>query len=199
MQSLSLLLRTGYMASMGWFHSLEKGRAVNRQLEPIPWITYSAIAFLENRVSPTHRVFEFGAGMSTLWWAGRCHSVHSVEHDHAWVAQLQSLLPTNAKVKHQDLEYAGQYCRSATAQATPFDIILVDGRDRVNCAIFSINALSDKGVIVWDDTNRQRYQPGLRYLEAKGFKRIDFEGLKPCVVEGSVTSVFYRDNNCFNL
>src|SRR6266496_5790869 len=52
----------------------------------VPWWTYRAIdvvdAWLSARPHPI-RVFEYGAGASTLWLAQRADEVHSVEHDRA--------------------------------------------------------------------------------------------------------------------
>jgi hypothetical protein len=175
------------------------GQSVDRNSNPVPWISYAAIAFLEHRVSSTHSVFEFGSGMSTLWWARKSKFVWSVEHDREWLTKVTPLLPANARVQFNELEYGGIYSQSATSTGMQFNIVSVDGRDRVNSAIFSLDALSSDGVIIWDDTNRERYGPGIRFLASKGFKRIDFEGMKPCTVEHTVTSIFYRSNNCLGI
>lgn len=53
------------------------------------WITYGATAFLESRLKPSMRVFEYGAGGSTIFIAARVGQVVSVEHDGIWVRQVQ--------------------------------------------------------------------------------------------------------------
>ena len=50
----------------------------------LPWFSYSAIDFLKIFLRKTHRVFEFGSGGSTLFFADRCASVESVEEDPSW-------------------------------------------------------------------------------------------------------------------
>lgn len=49
-----------------------------------PWLTLPAIRFLKARLRPTTRVFEWGSGMSTLWFERMCREVHSVESDPEW-------------------------------------------------------------------------------------------------------------------
>jgi hypothetical protein len=193
------IFQYGHLVSTGWIRSMVTGQSVDQHSNPVPWISYAAISFLEHRVSTALSVFEFGSGMSTLWWALKCKCVLSVEHDRKWIEKMAPLLPANAKVQFNELEYGGKYCQSAADTNMKFDIVSVDGRDRVNSAIFSLDALSSDGVILWDDTNRERYAPGIRFLASKGFKRIDFEGMKPCTIETTATSVFYRSNNCLGI
>ena len=80
-----------------------------------------------------------------------------------------------------------------------FDIILVDGRDRVNCIKQSIDCLTSNGVLILDDSQRDRYQEGIDFLHKKGFKSLEFEGLKAAHIGLSSTTIFYRTNNCFNI
>ncbi|HAY39752.1 MAG TPA: FkbM family methyltransferase, partial [Desulfobacteraceae bacterium] len=80
-----------------------------------------------------------------------------------------------------------------------FNIIVIDGRDRVNCAKNSLKALKGDGVIIWDNSEREYYQEGYSYLIQNGFRRLDFEGLGPIGIREWCTSIFYRDNNCFEI
>lgn len=42
----------GYLRSSGWFKSIVEQAPVDGQGRPLPWLTYAAIHFLENRVPP---------------------------------------------------------------------------------------------------------------------------------------------------
>ena len=81
-----------------------------------------------------------------------------------------------------------------------FDIILIDGRDRVNCALNSIEHLNERGIIIWDDTQREAYQDGYEFIKKHGFKQLELRGIIYGVpsFEGS-TSIFYREDNIFDL
>jgi predicted O-methyltransferase YrrM len=146
------------------------------------------------------RVFEFGSGFSTLWWAERVDWVTSVEHDEGWARDMAARAPENATILQVGLDYDGEYCRTAVrCDDGPFHVAIVDGRDRVNCAINCVPALRDDGVIVWDDTQRSKYRPGIDHLAAQGFKRLRFRGMAPRLARLRETSVFYRSDNCFGL
>src|SRR5882724_10582455 len=50
----------------------------------IPWFSYAAIDFLDGFVQPDMKVFEYGSGGSTLFFARRAKSVVSVEDNAKW-------------------------------------------------------------------------------------------------------------------
>jgi hypothetical protein len=86
----------GYLDKRGWFNSLD---GVPRNREGfVPWITYPAFRQLERIVKPSWRVFEYGCGSSSYWWASRAAQVFSVEHDNGWAAKVASAAPANLTV-----------------------------------------------------------------------------------------------------
>lgn len=190
---------TPYLTQRGWVESARRKESVDRDGAPVPWITYSAMDFLARRVKDDLVVFEFGSGNSTLWWADRVSEVTAVEHDLAWASRVSVTLPANATVSHVALERAGNYSKRALETQRRFDIIVVDGRDRVNCALTSLEALSPRGVMIWDNTERRRYRKGTERLRALGFRRIEFTGLAPIGTWSSETSIFYRADNCLRI
>ncbi len=58
----------------------------------LPWLTYDAINFLEKICNSDKRVFEWGSGGSTLFFAARCKDVTSIEHDTFWIQSLRDKL-----------------------------------------------------------------------------------------------------------
>ena len=188
-----------YLRATGWTLSYKTKSAVDAEERPIPWYRYAAIDFLDERAAPDQRVFEFGCGNSTLWWAERTGSVTAVEHNPEWARKVAAEAPENVTVLEVELERDGEYCRTPLRLDGEFDVVIVDGRDRVNCGIQCLDALSPRGVIVWDDSHRRRYQVGLRHLEKQGFRRVRFTGLGPISPESGETSILYRSDNCFRL
>jgi len=188
-----------FLLETGWISSLVGGESVDSDGLPIPWLTYPAVAFLARRVRPEMHVFEYGSGNSTVWWSGRVNSVTAVEHDPAWVQRVRARLPANAHVDHVPLDVDGDYCRSVHLGATRFDVVVVDGRDRVNCGLQAVEALEPGGVIVWDNSDRRRYGPGLNALAGQGFRRLPFVGLAPLGSSASETSILYREGNCLGI
>lgn len=73
-----------------WFASLRYG--ANPMRDATPWMTFSAIDFLDGVLNKNMRVFEYGSGGSTIFFARRCGEVHSVEHDRDWFNSVQAEL-----------------------------------------------------------------------------------------------------------
>lgn len=188
-----------FLAKSGWLASRASGDSIDGDGAPIPWITYPAISFLEARVVSAMDVFEFGSGNSTRWWAQRVRRVRAVEHDEAWARRLKQGLPRNASLEHVPLVAGGDYSRSACRCRDRFHIVVVDGRDRVNCALESTASLRGDGVIIWDNSERSRYKPGIDELSRRGFRQLPFRGLAPIGTWETETSILYRDGNCLGL
>jgi hypothetical protein len=183
----------------GWVRSRRENRSVDLDGRPLPWITYPAIEFLSRRVRPDLSVFEYGCGASTLWWASRVRTVVSVEHDPAWARSVSASAPPNVSIVHEPLEEQGKYARNALAHGRQFDVIVIDGRDRVRCVSPAIEALAPNGVIVFDNTDRAEYDEGYRLLRAADFRKIEFVGMGPMVVYKFETSVYYRPRNVLGI
>lgn len=165
--------------------------------QPIPWLTYSAIYFLEPRLSKKLTVFEYGSGNSTKWWAKRVGKIISVEYDKAWLEKIRPALPKNAEIIYQELN--AKYPKTILNQKGKFDLVVIDGRERVESALNSVTKLGPKGVIIWDNTDRERYQAGVKQLLKLGFKKIDFFGVVAIDNQLALTSIFYRENNILGI
>jgi len=199
LEHLHDLARHGALAHTGWLRSAREQKSVDRDGSPIPWLTYPAIALLETRIKPEFEVFEYGSGGSTLWWAKRVNRIVSCEHDESWGNQVRPRLPGNAELVLVSLEQGAAYSQAAVKTGKSFDILIIDGRDRVRCAQTWSDVLKDTGVIIWDNTDRPRYQQGIRELRDAGFKQVPLVGLAPISWALSETSILYRPNNCLGL
>lgn len=189
----------GYLAEIGWFVAYKNKASVDSNNQPIPWFTYSFIDFLQDRLNTDLHIFEFGSGNSTRYFAQKCASITSVEHDKEWYATGLKNMPKNADIQYYPLDCNGDYCRAAKKSEKKYDIIIVDGRDRVNCCKQSIGALTHEGIIILDDSERDKYQEARRILVENGFKEISFSGISPGYFYRKATSVFYKDGNCLGI
>jgi FkbM family methyltransferase len=70
-----------------WERSLQ-GEA-NSLADRRPWITFDAALPVERLVNRGSRVFEYGCGGSTLFFADRVGELFSVEHDPDWLTRVQ--------------------------------------------------------------------------------------------------------------
>lgn len=196
-RKLGTLSTRGYLADTGWIRSTLRPRGALDLADPMPWATYPFVSFIGARLHPRLRVFEYGAGTSTLYYAARTAAVFAVEHDATFLRRLTPHLPANARVEFQ-AEGSEAYVHAVDG-AAPFDLVIVDGRDRVRCATAALAALAPGGVLVLDDAERQEYAPAPALLSQAGFRRLDFNGLAAGIVHAKTTAVFYRPNNCLGL
>lgn len=172
----------------------------NREVNP--WWSEAAVYFVKDKIKACNnlRVFEWGCGNSTLFFERFCNQVISIEHDEKWCAKMRQVVSSNVQIKYVPLEYDGDYCRAINTEVEQFDIVLIDGRDRVRCAKSCIDMLKDDGIIIWDNTERDCYAEGYEFLKQCGFKRIEFSGILHGVPGyKDSTSVFYRERNIFNI
>jgi len=192
------LILAGYLKENGWFRSFRTKRSVDAAGNPIPWITYPCIQFLEGRLAGDMQVFEYGAGNSTRWYAQNVSSIISVENDRGWVQLLEKQgLPANATLIFRELDKG--YAEAIQGYDTLFDMVVIDGRSRNACLRNSLEKLSGRGIVLFDNTDRSDYQVSYDLLKEKGFRRIDFWGLSPIVPIRNCTTLFYRDGNVLGI
>lgn len=189
---------SGYLYEVGWFRSLEEKKPVDKDGNPIPWFTYPAIEFINSRLSKKLKVFEFGSGNSSLYLSLRVSFVYSVEHDKNWFNTL-SIVDDNLKLKLTSPDSPEIYTKPLEELDSKFDIIIIDGLYRNECIKKSIEYLSEKGIIILDDSEREEYKDGINHLISKNFNRLDFWGLAPIVFLKKCTSIFYYDTNCLGI
>jgi hypothetical protein len=199
-RTTALALENAYLNEVGYIKSIEKGTPYSKYGEPIPWLTYSFIYFIQDRLKPEMSILEFGSGNSTLYWSKRLKKVESIEHDLTWFEKFTSKdLPQNVNITLKKIQNDEYTIFSKSSKNVKFSVILIDGIKRVKCIKNNYKLLEDNGVMVLDDSERDYYLPGMDFLISKGFKKIDFWGLAPGVLNHKCTSIFYKENNCLGL
>ncbi|WP_285060359.1 FkbM family methyltransferase [Pedobacter ginsengisoli] len=189
----------GYLADKGWFDAYRTKSAIDQDGKPIAWVTYSFIDFIKDRINKEHDIFEFGSGNSTIFYAGLAKSVYSVEHDKEWFEKSSEIRLPNVNMIHCDLTPGGDYSKSAGITGRKFHMIIVDGRDRVNCCKQAIHSLTENGVVVLDDSERTEYAEAHDFFKKNGFKYLPFSGIAPGVIISKYTSIFYKPDNCLDI
>lgn len=189
----------GYLYDIGWTNSIDTGNIVDKNGDPLPWVSYPFMQFIGPRLNRNMQLFEFGSGNSTLYYAQKVGSVTSVEHDAGWYEKIKTNMPANVQLFFCDLQPGGDYCQYALKQETLYDIVIVDGRDRVNCCFNSLSAIKENGIVVLDDSEREKYAAAHTFMQQKGYKQIDFWGTAPAVDYLKCTTIFYRDGNCLGI
>ena len=166
-------------------------------LRPVlPWITFPAIRFLRARVRQDTRVFEWGCGMSTLWYERRCGEVWAVEDDPAW-GRIVAKRATRAKVvMAQDRAYVEKILEFP---AGCFDVVSVDGSRRLECFRLALEHMRAGGLLVIDNSDSDRTSRGDLFVIDQMVDKLGtgwaihrFPGWAPCNFYPSETTVCVR-------
>lgn len=188
-----------YYVEIGYVRSIRRRQPMTRDGAPLPWMNYGIIDLLNDRLHRGLHLFEYGSGNSTWYYAGKAASVTSIEHNRSWYEHVNSSKRDNVTIKYVDIDNLDAYTQAIQNQGKQFDVVIVDGRERVKCLQASAAGISEQGVIILDDSNRDHYRDGVEWMLSRGFRKLDFKGLKPGGIRAHQSSIFYRDNNCFNL
>ena len=142
----------------------------NIHIRPIPWLTTGAITCLEDFFA-THDnpyVLEFGSGAKTLWMAQRTSNLFSVEHCKKWHAAIsKKLASTLGDVEKRLILHSRPYdCVWSSFEPESFDLIIVDGRDRVRCIKAALLLLKKGGIMMLDNSERYWYIGGVDLMNS---------------------------------
>lgn len=150
-------------------------RRATGKLPDRPWLTFDAVVRLDGLIRSDWRMVEFGSGMSTLWFAERVASLHSIEHDPAWYATVAARLPAGVRY---DLRGPSSYCDLADHPDGSLDLVVVDGIQRAECVRAAIPKLRPGGWLYLDNTDKDMTIPNgdLRRAEAALFAAVGDHG-----------------------
>lgn len=170
-------------------------------------------------LQPDMRVFEYGSGGSTLFFAYRAANVVSIEHNQLWwqrVADaiharqfknvdLRLIEPEGTRPLDADDSDPDQYASSdAVYQGKSFvkyasaidvfpdaffDLIMLDGRARPSCFKHAIPKIKPGGMIAWDNTERENYQKAMKLLPPPAVRH-DFFGPCPYALTFAATTIW---------
>ncbi|MDP1580282.1 MAG: hypothetical protein Q8M02_08385 [Candidatus Didemnitutus sp.] len=173
----------------------------------LPWFSYQAIRFLETYVQPQHRIFEFGSGGSSFFFARRAAQIKSMESHSEWHQQVQTVRQlrgiTNLTCELHSLrdgELEGYRESPFFHQVTTelWDIIVIDcfcgfsdgtyGELRRHAFQLSLGQVAPGGIIILDDS---WLYPEL-LIPQLGWKIRNFVGPGPCRYGVTSTAVFFR-------
>lgn len=197
---LKLLLnkKQTFLYQTGWIRSYQEKKPVDLAGNPQPWLSISALLFLDERLNSNLRVLEYGAGNSTIYFSGKCALVESIEHDKKWFDYTRNLINAeNSEIHFHPL--GDNYINASHLFEGMFDVILIDGRLRVECAKSSVEKLSPRGVLILDDSEREKYSDARDFLTKAGFRELKFWGFNLGSTDLKCTSIFYKENNCLKI
>jgi len=176
-----------------------------RKLTPLdlqlPWFSYSAIEFFEGFLRPSMRIFEYGGGGSTIFFAKRTAHVVSIENNQEWADKIRTVL-NREKIQKARVEFhpfepndrAGfvqsSYLNSLKKESP--DVIVIDGCEediqlRPICFQLAETVIRPGGSIIVDDA--WRYTDIIKNNKAK--QRREFQSAGPCRLGVTSTDIYF--------
>lgn len=120
--------------------------------QELPWISYDAQKELARVLSPRSKVLEFGSGMSTMWYSRHAGSVVSIEDYRPW---FDLVSPRVAKRGNVDYRFAADRVEYVgLVPEAQYDLIMIDGSHRDDCARFAVEHLAKGGIIYLDNSDK---------------------------------------------
>lgn len=152
-------------------------RAYSKQLSAldlgIPWLNFPAIDFLDKYLKKRHKVLEYGAGGSTIYFLKKCKQLVTIEHNKEWINKLKIELkrnkiakqwkycftpPRRLLVKKKKQKYNAYLNAVKQFRNGTFDCILIDGEVRDGCFLSANKKLKIDGLLILDDAERGYFQ-----------------------------------------
>lgn len=165
----------------------------------LPWISYPALRFLQGVVKPGMRVFEWGSGGSTVFFARKGCRVTSVESSEFWHDRLKGGLHVISPEQRSNIDLRfiradpQEYPQGLDAYVAsvldggPWDFVLVDGWERVRCAETAQQALAPDGILVFDNSDQPQFAAARERL---ALQETPFPGLGVSRIWPTQTSVY---------
>lgn len=171
----------------GYYRSLEEGVPVDNKKNPIPWFTYPSIEYLIQLDTSSKKVFEWGSGNSSYFFAERCQSIISIESDTKWYQYINHNIRDNQKIY---LRSKDDFANSIKEFNTEFDIIVIDSIRRYDCALIAPEYLKNGGIIIVD--NSDNCKETCKLLREKfNYIQVDFSGFGAICKYQWTTSIFF--------
>lgn len=152
----------------------------------LPWYTYPAIEYCNQLDASSLNIFEYGSGNSSLYWAHKGANVWCVEDDPAWYDTMKG---KSAQLRGISLRTTSEAYASAIAEVgQQFDIVIIDGVWRNECAAETLAYVRKEGLVILD--NSDWYTDVAGVFRGHGYFQVDFNGFGPVNNYCWTTSVF---------
>jgi len=118
-----------------------------------------------------------------------------VEHDKSWYEQILKKIDGIHKIKYFLFEDAEDYINFLTQQKRSFDIYVIDGRWRGECAKTVLKHINQYGgkIVIFD--NSDWYPNAIRYLRQNlGWIQVDFHGFGTINNYTWTTTIFFNSS-----
>jgi len=154
-----------------------------------PWLVPSAVSWLDKNIQKDWKIFEFGCGYSTIWYAKRCNSITGIDDHLEWFNLIKAKIESS-NIGNCDLIFTPSVSPLSIDDFPNdfFDLVIVDSAEsRIECAIAAVSKIKKGGYLLFDDTDKLEYQ-NIEFLKSWNVMR--FVGMKPTPLTCVETSIF---------
>ncbi len=159
----------------------KKINLIDKSTSKKPFMTDEEIHFFEKNLRNNNKVFEWGSGYGTLYFSKKTKKYVSIEHDKKWFNKINEevnivntssplielvFVPAEPSYNHitytWNPEFEGtnqtfkEYIQIFDTYSYPFDVFLIDGRARVECAKKILPRITENAKVFIHDF--QRYE-----------------------------------------
>lgn len=160
----------------------------------LPWLSWPAVDFLKLHLHPGMRVLEFGGGGSTEFFLSRGCDVVTVERSLEWVDKISKRVDRIGAAPRWRLAYVPESAASSdyfgSLRMGPWNVILIDAANRLECLVAARDYLTQDGMILFDNADLDCYSTAPSLME--GLSRLEFAGLGVGRKDATKTDVYYR-------
>lgn len=149
-----------------------------------PWMSDEEINLIKSYLGEDKIVFEWGAGGSTIEFSEYVKEYYSVEHDFDWYKAVFKKAGRNVKIyymppdtpglnwspifeegKREDFKNYIAFINNVASLGKKFDVILIDGRARADCAVEALPYVSKNTVVFIHNFDRVWYWKVLEHYQ----------------------------------
>lgn len=178
-----------YFHTRGYFRTLLTKNAEDLSGNPIPWISYSALDYLESIELKRKEIFEWGSGSSTKYFMHRQSIITSVEDSKDWYSRQRTNFENSKLIrKYIFAPNKKKYINAINLKNIKYDLIFIDGSYRYECVRLAPKYLKKGGIILLD--NSERFPEVFSYLKKLKFGFVNINGFGPINHYASVTTIF---------
>lgn len=116
----------------------------------MPWYTLPCLQWLKTKPVSEWKVFEYGAGYSTIWWRLNCEVLESIESSKNWADAI------GCKHDIDKQNYISSISRTGFWDNV-FDCIIVDGDHREECVKYCLPFLKQGAYLIIDNYGSEDY------------------------------------------
>lgn len=197
-----------------WVQTIGSPRLGDIELKGVyPWFAFQSIRHIESLLRPDMKIVEYGGGYSTLWWASRVSSVTTVERSKEWSDEIQRSLHKHhlknvelrtfdkfPDVSEGELEsnydslrpLVDEYIGSSNVPEYSCDVLVVDDVFRNAVVEGALNLVKPGGLLILDDSERERHKPVMERMLLNGWSCAHFFGAAPYHFHEKQTTIWSK-------